>query len=108
MIEITLEVQLLCGHQLIVVEVLLVGCAKVNEGDNDGFTALMLASIKGNTEVVEVLINGVANVNNRNNYGETALMFAIIKNKSKECIKLLIEAKSDLLDIFAQMKKYPK
>ena len=48
----------------------------VNYGNFSGYTALILASICGNTHCVEALIKKGANVNIQNKNGWTALMKA--------------------------------
>ncbi|MGB7922728.1 MAG: ankyrin repeat domain-containing protein [Pyrinomonadaceae bacterium] len=51
--------------------------ADVDARSEDGWTPLMLATIKGHTEVVLALLKQGADVNARNKKGWTALMFAV-------------------------------
>uniref|UniRef100_UPI0026312A47 ankyrin repeat domain-containing protein n=1 Tax=uncultured Brachyspira sp. TaxID=221953 RepID=UPI0026312A47 len=51
-------------------------CADINAKDNDGKTALMLASSNGDLEVVKLLIDKGADVNAKDDYNRTALMLA--------------------------------
>ena len=46
--------------------------------NNDGYSALMVASVRGHNETVELLVNHGAHVNmqNNNRHGYTALMYA--------------------------------
>ena len=50
--------------------------ANVNAKDNEGWTALIWAAIRGHIEVVEVLLKHGADVNAKNNNGRTALFWA--------------------------------
>jgi excisionase family DNA binding protein len=51
--------------------------AQVDARTDDGWTPLMLATIKGHTGIVEALLNKGADVNARNKKSWTALMFAV-------------------------------
>jgi excisionase family DNA binding protein len=51
--------------------------ADVNARSSDEWTPLMLATIKGHTEMVEALLKNGADSNARNKKGWTALMFAV-------------------------------
>ncbi len=82
--------------------------ANINARSNYGETALMCAACNGKKEALELLINYGAEIMARSNYGRTALMWAIETNISKECTKLLIEAKSDLLEFFDLIENNPK
>ena len=62
--------------------------ANVNEKDEDGDTALMLASRHGYVEVVKTLIENGAKVNIKNNDGDTAMSLA----KDEETRRAIIEA----------------
>ena len=65
--------------------------ADVNAQDNEGATALMLASYNGHTEVVKLLIDKGVDVNAHANTGHTALMLASAEGH-KEIVKLLLNA----------------
>lgn len=75
----------------------------INSTDNEGRTALILASLEGYTEIVEALINKEANLNatfSWDNWGNifegtTALMVASSEGNT-EIAKMLIEAGADL------------
>jgi hypothetical protein len=75
----------------------------INWGDEFGFTALMKASIKGNSEIVERLIVAGAYINAKNKNGNTALYSAAL-NGHPEIIKLLLKAGANvnLKDKFGQ------
>ncbi len=60
---------------------------------------LLLAASFGKKDVAELLISG-AEIKDRDKNGKTASAFAIKGNESKECIKLLIDAKLELSDLF--------
>lgn len=62
--------------KLAVVKRLLLGGAKIDESDRDGFTPLMLAAAKGDDRLTKYFLGQGANVNLRNNIGQTALMMA--------------------------------
>ena len=64
----------------------------VNAQNNDGWTALMLASDQENPEIAKLLIDEGADVNAD---GGTALMFATMREHI-ETFKLLIEAGAKL------------
>ena len=49
----------------------------INEGNNNGQTALMLASMEGNIKIVNLLLYAKANTDTTSNNGMTALMYAI-------------------------------
>ncbi len=98
-----------------VVKVLIESGANINSKDNSGNTAIMWATRKGHKEILELLIDNNANIEARDISGDTALVIAIriiIKEerimgdgyiervkKNKECVKSLIESKSDISDI---------
>lgn len=60
-------------------EVLSESGAKLNEVDNDGKHALLLASQEGHISVVETLLNLGADINQRSHDGRTALRAAAIE-----------------------------
>ena len=67
----------------------------LNAKDNDGDTALILASNQGNIEIVKLLIGAGVDLNIKNNGGGTALMWAS-KYNHIEIAKLLINAGANL------------
>ncbi len=66
--------------------------ADVNARDENGWTALMRASLLNNSnkEVIQVLIDSGADVNARDKNGWTALMFASANTSNPEVIEFLI------------------
>jgi len=62
--------------------------ADVNVKDEEGYTALMIASYKGHIEVVKALIAAKADVNAKANNNVTALMMASM-NGHREIVRLL-------------------
>jgi ankyrin repeat protein len=83
------------GH-IEIVKMLLKEGADVNETDEDGMTALMMASEWGHKYVVKILLaqEGI-NVNLWNNEGETALILAS-KEGHLEIVKMLLKAGADV------------
>jgi ankyrin repeat protein len=72
--------------------------ADINAKDNNGMTALMLASKNNRKEIVELvelLIKNGADVNAKDIYGRTALMIASV-NGHKEIVELLIKNGADV------------
>ena len=65
------------------------------EGYRHGHTALMRASLDGNTETVKELIHRGVDINQRDDYGRTALMFAVV-NMHHETMKVLLEHGADV------------
>ncbi len=82
----------------------------VNAKNIYGETALMFASESYKKKIIEALIDNKADIEARSHNRETALVIAInrmsqessleIINTGMECIKLLIESKSNLFDLF--------
>jgi len=54
--------------------------ARVNQQNKDGWTALQVASQRGNEKVVKVLLEKGADFNMRNHKGETPL--SVVKTKA--------------------------
>ena len=67
----------------------------VNAFDNDGETALIVASRNGHTEIAELLITKGANVNAVSENGKTALMYASSEGHT-ETVIILIEKGADV------------
>jgi ankyrin repeat protein len=67
----------------------------INARDEDGCTALMLASEKGDLELVNLLIGNGADVNVRDADGYTALMYVAYRG-DLEIARLLIKNKADV------------
>jgi len=67
----------------------------LNARDQKGWTALMIASLQGFTDLARYLIDKGADVNARNTDGYTALMEAVYKGHS-ETVRLLIEKRADV------------
>lgn len=65
------------------------GC-DVNEQDEDGRTALLVAAGGDCVEVVKILVKGGANVNTTDDHGQSPLTFAVA-NQNFECVKILLE-----------------
>jgi uncharacterized protein len=68
---------------------------EVNAQDNDGATALMLASQNGHLNVVKALLEKGADVNAKANEGETALMVACDRGHM-EVVKALLDKNADV------------
>jgi len=68
--------------------------ASINRKDEDGNTALIIASALGEYDMVNLLIEEGVKVNEQNKVGETALMHAVL-NKSKDIVLLLLYHKAD-------------
>lgn len=71
--------------------------ADVNAKESSGWTALMFATMLGETEIVKILLDAGAEVNSKTNKGETALQRAEKIQEAKlgdvtEVIKILKKA----------------
>ena len=84
----------LCGKTAEVRKLVLAG-AKVNAADQDGFTALMFAIMRGDEGMADYLIEQKADVNRRNKVGQTALMLAA-QGGHKKLVEHLIRAGADV------------
>lgn len=69
----------------------------LNKQDENGLTALMIASYKNYKNIVEMLLKKKVDVNIKSNIGLTAISFAV-KGDNFDIIKLLIENNTDLND----------
>ncbi|NGX32696.1 MAG: Phosphocholine transferase AnkX [Candidatus Anoxychlamydiales bacterium] len=67
----------------------------VDNKNEYGWTALMIATIENHEKIVKLLINAIADLNHQDNSGSTALMHAAIKGH-KEIVELLINAEADV------------
>jgi ankyrin repeat protein len=89
-----------CRHGFTeVIEYLLIhGKALINEIDNGGRTALMIATLSQKEKIISILLDRLANVNQQDKWGYNALTFAAsIPNKTlkMEIIEKLISYKID-------------
>lgn len=69
--------------------------ADVNARSSDEWTPLMLATIKGHTQMVEALLKNGADSNARNRKGWTALMFAVSMNDA-DTMRILLSAGANI------------
>ena len=76
------------GHALVVQELIKSGIDK-SATDNEGSSALVIASGYGRTNVVEILLGEGFDIDSTDKYGETSLMFACEKNYP-ETVELLL------------------
>lgn len=68
---------------------------EIDKKNENGYTALMLTSVQGCTNVVKILLNAGANVNLKNCCGATALILACVNSNTTsnvETVQLLLEA----------------
>ncbi|WP_263354960.1 ankyrin repeat domain-containing protein [Acidicapsa acidisoli] len=77
------------------VQSLIAGNVDINQRNEDGFTALVLASYNGSPDVAELLLQHHASTEIKDPVGRTALMAASFQGDEK-CVKLLIDAKADI------------
>lgn len=69
--------------------------ADVNARSSDEWTPLMLATIKGHTQMVEALLKNGADSNARNRKGWTALMFAVSMSDA-DTLRILLSAGANI------------
>ena len=67
----------------------------VNQRDSEGYTALLLASEGGHTEIVQQLLKSGANIDAQTKEGESALMKAC-RNGHDDVVKLLLDNNTDV------------
>ena len=78
-----------------VIERMLERGANINDVDNYGNSALMIASGNNNAYIVEILLNNGANLDITNTSGKTALMLAI-ESGSHKIAKMLLDRGADV------------
>ncbi|KAK6116586.1 hypothetical protein DH2020_049692 [Rehmannia glutinosa] len=61
----------------------------LNEKDENGFTAVMVAASAGYVEIFKLLVNAGADLETRNRYGETAINLAKTNQNSEDFAKIL-------------------
>jgi ankyrin repeat protein len=66
----------------------------INSKDQHGQTGLMVAAMRGRTEVVRVLVENQAELNHTAKYHLTALMLAVI-NRHPDIVRILVAAGAD-------------
>jgi excisionase family DNA binding protein len=76
------------------VKALLAAGADPNVRDGEGWTALMLVTVKGHLDVARDLLDAGADIHIRNQNGWTALRFAVSMDDA-EALRLLLEAGAD-------------
>lgn len=87
------------GENVYIVQNLLKNIENINAQDHDSFTALIIATIKGQREMVQLLLEHGADVNISTKEGETALRIAS-KLGYKEIEQLLDHANtSNMLEM---------
>ncbi|RYP49043.1 hypothetical protein DL769_011135 [Monosporascus sp. CRB-8-3] len=71
--------------------------ANINLADNDGDTALILASWVGEAEIVQCLLDRGADVLHRDNAGKNALQRAL-EGEKPECVNILVAHVSEIME----------
>ena len=71
--------------------------ADINLADEDGDTALTIASLFGDAEIVQCLLDRGADVLHRNHDGKNALQVALESDKS-ECVNILVAHISEIME----------
>lgn len=78
---------------MFMVSSLLFSGAKVNETDNDGWTALMYAArYQNDSRIIQALLAAGANTSLKNNFGLSALAIAATYSRSEEVVYLLLNS----------------
>lgn len=87
------------GNKIEIVRNLIKSSYNLNERNEIGQTALIVATIAGYFEVVRLLLESGGNPNSTDEFGQSALMYAVV-NKDLEIVELLLKygAKVDLRD----------
>ncbi len=83
------ETALMCAANVAVLTLLLDCQVNIEDKDNNGLTALMLAIIKGHTESMQLLIKHNADINAQDIKGRTPLLLAAAYKRSSEALILL-------------------
>ena len=91
----TLITACLSGEKMELVQLLLDKGVPVNASNTNGYTALILASERGNPEIVKLLLQMKADVNAQSNSGMSALMMAAMRNRL-EALRLLLDGGADV------------
>ena len=78
------------GDNLPLVKALLDRGAAVEAKDQDGKTALMMASLRGNTDLIRLMLEHKASVRTRDSSGKTALMYAVFSARVA-AVRLLLD-----------------
>lgn len=63
----------------------------LDEQDNDGYSAAMIAAAAGHVEVFKLLLHAGANINLQNKHGETAISISELNQNSDELEKVMLE-----------------
>ena len=90
-------------EDLSLVQLLVDQGAEINLGDNDGVTPIMIATIKGHTEVVRFLMQGGASLVERDVKDHTILHFAAMNNR-QEVLSVMAAYNEELV---AQLSNLP-
>lgn len=77
---------------------LIIDGADVNIENEDGMTALHLATIKGDSEMVKILIRNDARISKQDRYGKTPLHYAIEKGDI-EIVRILVASDNKIAEI---------
>lgn len=85
------------NENLEVAQTLLDAGVSINQPDNNGNTALMIAAQNGHSNLIKLLLENGADVLQRNNDGNDALMSAV-RNGHFHCAKLLIDSGANVLN----------
>lgn len=86
---------ILVGSEIGILDDLLTAKAKIDAKNDEGVTALMIASRNGRVDTVKALIAKGANVNLADNDGWTSLMYAALNGQSM-VVDALIKAKANI------------
>uniref|UniRef100_A0A0G4FF66 Uncharacterized protein n=1 Tax=Chromera velia CCMP2878 TaxID=1169474 RepID=A0A0G4FF66_9ALVE len=83
------------GGHTDIVRLLVDAKANVDMEDQDGMTAVMVASVNGHTDIVRLLVDAKANVDMLNKHGNTALLVASDEGHA-DIVRLLVDAKANV------------